>query len=348
MDFSFRVKGESKTKSMSLGVCDPDARVGFGLAEARDRAAAILKAARQGRDLQAEEKDARRTNKERISVTDLIDRYAKHIRSPHRKSGALKTGVEIERRLKRALEAKLTKAADDLRRSDISGLLDPVPDGRPREAEKRRQVIGAMYRWGISKGYVATDPTAGTESYGKGDPRERALSRSELRDVWTWLDAGAGQMPPDIIAALRLQICLGARIGEVAGITMEEVEVEGDRLIWTLPASRSKNKRERVTPLVGMAREIVEQAMENRESGPLFRTALSKRTLTSADVGTALKVRTLPCAHFSSHDLRRSVVSFVDEMGIALDTIAAVVGHQRGSKAERTLVRHYASAWMAG
>ncbi len=62
---SFRVKGESKTKSMSLGVCDPDARVGFGLAEARDRAAAVLKAARQGRDLQAEEKDARRTSKER-------------------------------------------------------------------------------------------------------------------------------------------------------------------------------------------------------------------------------------------------------------------------------------------
>ena len=89
---------------MSLGVCDPDARVGFGLAEARDRAAAVLKAARQGRDLQAEEKDARRTSKEKITVIDLIDRYAKHIKSLHRKSGPLKTGVEIERRLKRALK----------------------------------------------------------------------------------------------------------------------------------------------------------------------------------------------------------------------------------------------------
>ncbi len=34
----------------------------------------------------------------------------------------------------------------------------------------------------------------------------------------------------------------------------------------------------------------------------------------------------------------------MDQVGIALDTIAAVVGHQRGSKAERTLVRHYARA----
>ena len=37
-------------------------------------------------------------------------------------------------------------------------------------------------------------------------------------------------------------------------------------------------------------------------------------------------------------------MSFMDGMGIALDTIAAVVGHQRGSRAERTLVRHYAKA----
>ena len=31
----------------------------------------------------------------------------------------------------------------------------------------------------------------------------------------------------------------------------------------------------------------------------------------------------------------------MDELGIALDTIAAVIGHQRGSRDTRTLVRHY-------
>ena len=61
------------------------------------------------------------------------------------------------------------------------------------------------------------------------------------------------------------------------------------RLLWTLPASRSKNKREHVTPLVGMAREIVENAMKGIKSGPLFRTALSRRALTSSDVGDRSK-----------------------------------------------------------
>src|SRR3954467_10666484 len=103
---SYRIKGEAGTKSLSLGVCDPEARVGLGLAEARDRAAAIIKAARQGRNLQAEEIGARREAKERITVADLIDRYGKHIASPHRAGGALRTASDIERRLKRALASK--------------------------------------------------------------------------------------------------------------------------------------------------------------------------------------------------------------------------------------------------
>ena len=65
------------------------------------------------------------------------------------------------------------------------------------------------------------------------------------------LDDGAGQMPPDVIKAIKLQICLGVGIGEVAGMAAEELETEGKRLLWTLPATRSKNKQEHVMPLFG-------------------------------------------------------------------------------------------------
>jgi len=151
-------------------------------------------------------------------------------------------------------------------------------------------------------------------------------------------------MPSDVIGALKLQICLGARIGEVAGIISEELQVDGSRLIWTLPASRSKNKAARHTPLVGLAREVVEKALSGSRQGPLFRGVISGKALVSTDVGMALNRRTLPCAYFSTHDLRRSVVSFMDEMGISLDSIATTIGHQRGGTSERTLIRHYAKA----
>jgi integrase len=123
-------------------------------------------------------------------------------------------------------------------------------------------------------------------------------------------------MPPDCIAVLRLQICTGARVGELAGIEASELQEEDGRLIWILPVARSKNKNERVTPLVGRAREIVESALERRKRGALFRASTVDRALRATDLGHALKHRTLPCAHFTTHDLRRTVVSIMDEMGI--------------------------------
>ena len=49
----------------------------------------------------------------------------------------------------------------------------------------------------------------------------------------------------------------------------------------------------------------------------------------------------LPLEKFTTHDLRRTVATQLTEMGIALELIAAVVGHEAGGKETRTLVRHY-------
>jgi integrase len=242
------------------------------------------------------------------------------------------------------LATKLESAADAIRRADISSLLDIVAEKYPREAEKRRQIIGAMYRWGVSKGYVVTDPTAGTVSYGDGEPRERRLDPEEIKLVWDWFDSGAGGIPPDCIEVLRLQFCLGNRASEIGGMNTSELLRQGESLLWKLPAGRSKNKKGRSIPLIGLARTIVEAALERRKSGPLFRTLLTDRALASDDIGGALGERTLPCEHFTSHDLRRTMVSEMDEMGIPLDTIAAVIGHQRGTKRTRTLIKHYSRA----
>ena len=43
----------------------------------------------------------------------------------------------------------------------------------------------------------------------------------------------------------------------------------------------------------------------------------------------------------TTHDLRRTVATHLAEMGIALDLVASLVGHEAGGKETRTLVRHY-------
>ncbi len=104
----------------------------------------------------------------------------------------------------------------------------------------------------------------------------------------------------------------------------------------TLPAARSKNKRQRVTPIVGLAREMLEQRLCGVEKGPLF--LLEKGVVvTSAHVGHYLLTRRtrLPIATFTSHDLRRTFATMLAEMGISLDLVAAIVGHESGGKDTR-------------
>lgn len=339
----YRIKGRG-IKSLSLGRCDPDGRAGMDLGEARERAAAILRAARAGRDVLAEEKAEQEAAADAMTVDDLIGRYGRMIASPHRKGGPLRTADEIERRLKRALAKKLNAPAESLTRRDISRALDDVAETYPREAEKRRQVIHAMFAWAVQKGFVETNPASGLPGYSPGEMRDRALTPDEIKALWVWLDSGADAMPPDVIAVLRLQLCTGARVGEIAGMDAGELEHDGEHLVWTLPAARSKNKSQRVTPLVGRARELVEAALAERPRGALFRTTDWSRALGATDIGAALvkRKKRLPVEHFVTHDLRRTVVSQMDEFGIRLDDIAAVVGHQRGTRATATLVRHYA------
>ena len=126
--------------------------------------------------------------------------------------------------------------------------------GFSREAEKRRQTVGAMFRWAVSQDYLETDPSGGLKAYDGGAPRDRVLSDDEIRTLWHWL--GSDTIPEAHVDAMKAQLALGARCGEVAGMMAGEVDTEA--WTWTLPASRSKNGRERATPLVGIAREIIE------------------------------------------------------------------------------------------
>lgn len=337
-----------KILSTSLGLCDPEGRNGLDLSGARERAAAIVKAARLGTDLIAVERSEHQAREALIKTSDLIAKYSSDISNPNRKNGALRTAKEIKRRLERALADKLDKPAHALTRRDLSLLLDAVATDFPREAEKRRQVIDVMFKWGCLKGYVTSNPAAGLPSYGTGALRDRVLSKDELKRLWLWLEDGADNMPNDAITVIKLQLLIGARVGEVAGMATSEIARIGDQLFWTLPAERAKNKKAHTRPLVGRAGLIVEEVLQQQPEGAFFRTVDKARALRSDDIGLALNHRIRPIAHFTTHDLRRTFVSGLDELGVPLETIAAVIGHRRGSSETRTLIRHYSRPNLDG
>ena len=328
-DLAYRIRGTSKVRRLSLG-----RTTDVSLEQARERANELTSAARGGRDLIGEEGEARDAAASRITVESLIDLYLRR-----RVVGRLRTAKSIESRLRRTLAPILERYAADICRRDVRAILDSIVDqGKGREAEKRRQVCTAMFRWALSQDIVEADPTAGLTPYDRGAPRDRVLTLEEIELVWKWLESDALSLEAADI--LKLELLTGARCGEISGLRAEEID--RNKWVWTLPASRSKNGRQRVTPIVGVAREVLEQRLSGVEKGPLF--LLEKGVVvTSAHIGHYLLTRrtTLPIAVFTSHDLRRTFATMLAEMGIALDLVAAIVGHELGGKDTRTLVRHY-------
>jgi integrase len=328
-DLAFRIRGKRKMRRLSLG-----RTTDVSLERARERANELTSAGRCGRDLIAEENEARAAASSRITVGTLIDLYLRR-----RVFGRLRTAKGIESRLRRTLSPVLQRCAAGLCRRDIRELLDAIVDaGKGREAEKRRQVCTAMFRWALSQDIVDTDPTAGLEAYDRGIPRDRVLTVEEIEKLWKWLDTDALSL--EAAEILKLELLTGARCGEISGVRAEEIDQE--KWVWTLPAARSKNGRQRVTPIVNVARDILESRLSAVAKGPLF-VIENGAVMTSAHIGHYLLTRgtRLPIAKFTSHDLRRTFATMLAEMGVALDLVAAIVGHESGTKDTRTLVRHY-------
>ena len=161
-DLAYRIRGTAKMRRLSLG-----RTTDVSLEQARERANELTSAARGGRDLIGEEGEARDAAASRITVEKLIDLYLRR-----RVVGRLRTAKSIESRLRRTLAPILQRYAADICRRDIREILDAIADqGKGREAEKRRQVCTAMFRWALSQDIVETDPTAGLEAHTIEEPR---------------------------------------------------------------------------------------------------------------------------------------------------------------------------------
>jgi integrase len=333
-DAAFRIRGTSVMRRKSLGSWPS-----VSLADARERMGALMRAAQAGRDLIAEEATAKAETTSRITVEQLIDDYVK------RGMAKLRSRHAVEVRLRRALRPLLAEAAADVKKRDIRDLLDAVSDrGRNAEADSQKQVIFALFRFGVRRDHIQVNPATGLDKYHRLTPRDRVLAPDEVEVFWEWLADGA-ELQPDYADVLRLQLCIGARVGEVSGITVEEIDTA--RWIWTLPPPRSKNKKPRMTPLVGIAREIIENHLACTPTGRLF-TNSNGDPLTSINIATTLISRraSTTLAHFTTHDLRRTVATELIEMGIPLDLVADILGHEGGTATTKILTKHYVRADM--
>jgi integrase len=219
----------------------------------------------------------------------------------------------------------------------IDGLLR-LHRGRPANARHRVGAVGRLLRWLISKRALAIDITTGTAVPPPPPPRSSYPDADAVRELWN----GAERLSPARRDFLRMMLLVPLRRGEMANLTVGDIQRDGQRLQIALKAANTKNRRAFIVPLVGKAREIVERLLEGRRDGReyLFRLTDTGRAFV-AWKALGKDIERVCGRRLAWHDLRRLVVSEAGEHEIGTFAELDELLNHSASTTKLGAARHY-------
>jgi integrase len=281
----------------------------YGLAEAREAAARILRSISEGCD-------PGRPNAGSVdaTITQFVERHARRKYRPS-------TLRECMRTLDRALAAWRGRRLDSITKADVRDLLDTI--AAPAASNQALKFLKRLFSWAVAEDLLKSSPLVGLQKPHAEQSRDRILADDELRRVWRAADA-AGYAFGDFV---KVAILTGQRPGEVSGMRREELH--GDT--WILPSERVKNKKSHSVPLSRQAIAIIDAAPQvsseyvfsYAESRPLRGFHHAKQALDKAS----------GVSNWTLHDLRRTSASGLAKLGVSIAVIEQILNHRGGSLA---------------
>ena len=223
---------------------------------------------------------------------------------------------------------------DDAKRHGIPGLPRRTKGISNSRGRAMARALSKLFGWALQHRKIKASPSVGVYVPPAPKKRERVLSPDEIVCFWRATD----QLNEPFGAMLKVLLLTAARLREVAG--MRKAELSEDNSVWTIPASRTKNKREHIVPLPPLARDIIAEVKQIKgQGGYIFST-----TGTSPVSGfSKIKVRLdeLMTDNIADdwrlHDLRRSAATTMAELppkglGIQPHIVEAILNHVSGHK----------------
>jgi integrase len=291
-------------------------------------ARAALDAVADGRDPAAEKRETK--SGVLVGHGDLFKTVAADFLERHVKTN---NGRSYARETKRMLDRDIIptwgeRNIHDIGKRDVLELLDAVRDrGGGLSANRVLSVVKKLFNWAAERDIISSSPAISVKKPLPEPSRERYLSDDEIRLLWQALDRVAGPFGP----FAKLLLLTGQRRSEVSGMTWAEIDLE--KAMWTLPGTRTKNGRPHEVPLSEAAAAILESLPR---LGPYAIGTDGSKPLGGYSRGKALIDKTiqdanLRLAHWTFHDLRRTVVSGMARLRIDLPVIEKVVNHTSGS-----------------
>jgi integrase len=221
-------------------------------------------------------------------------------------------------------------------RRQLGNLFDDITDrGAPTLARRCHAHLHRMFRWSVGRGIIETSPMVYLPKPGEEVKRKRVLSDVEIKLLW---DAALqiGWPFGDVYRLLLLTCARRDEIGE-----LQRHEIDGDTI--HLKGDRTKNNEDHDIPLSTMAREIIDAAP--RISGCPFVFSTTGTTAVSGWSNAKESLDKIMQANAEGklegwriHDIRRTVATGLERLGVKQQVVEALLNHTAGSKVGITAV----------
>ncbi len=225
------------------------------LAEAREKALANRKAAREGGDPLADRRRSEGIPTFEEAVEQVIAIHGEAWR-------AGKTPKQWRASLRDHVLPHLGgKSVDQVTTADVMTVLLPLWTRKHAMARSVRHRIGTVMRWAIAQGYRSDNPAgdAVTAALPKRPvlvQHRAALPHGEVAAAVAAVQRSAAWLGTKL--AFEFLVLTAARSGEARGATWDEVDLVAR--VWTVPAARMKAQREHRVPLCGRAVWVLREA----------------------------------------------------------------------------------------
>jgi integrase len=223
-----------------------------------------------------------------------------------------------------ALPAWEHRSVTDLDRRDVLDVIDGVVDrGSPITARRLHAHLHRFFKWCAGRGIIVANPMTDLPKPGNETKRDRVLSDKELVAVWKVTE----KLGWPFGSAFQLLMLTGARLGEIGQLRWSEIV--GREIC--LSGARTKNGEPHTIPLSAAALTVIHTLPRIGDSDLVLTTTgetpVSGWSKAKQQIDALAKI-----PPWRTHDLRRTVATGLQRLGVGLQTIEAVLGHVSGSR----------------
>lgn len=254
------------------------------------------------------------------TVGSVVDRYLAAM-EPHWRPNSKRA---VARYLLGYFAPLHRRPIDSVARVDVADLISDLAKEHGLVAAARaRSALHSLFVWAMKQGLCEGNPVAATNDPAPDEaPRSRTLAPAEIRTVWAVLpETNLGR----IVKLLFYTACRRIEIG-----SMEWAEVDFDKTLLTIPASKTKNHRQHRLPLVPEAIEIL-RSVPRTDSPFVFggRRGFTGWSYAIAELRACLSATEGMADDWSLHDVRRTVRSEMGELGVEPWVAEQILNHAR-------------------